>query len=473
MLGKLVWFVVITRVSKVGLAILVSLTAVMVALGVLGALQGSSTAYQVQQSARVYAVGYLTFAYALLASVAGFVVLKADLDYLFTLPLDRKTLGTALYLANLVLYSLLIAYMTSFSFSAGLSVISPILGLSLASLSVVLAGMKLWVRGLVVAGVVAWFLSALLGFPYSPASIAYGHVGESLGVTLGYTAVLTYLAVRRLGHYDQLLMRTLSRSSGEVKDVLTFSPSSPLTTFLKLKLAYLALTGRFGFYSGSGEYRSATVKISTAVLFSSALAVVYSAIVFALKGSGEQLTEAVVMSAHIYVLAVTALSLTMSGLMVERAWLLFPTFGHKFLRYVALGTALQALVLASPFAVADLVLSTLLGPSTQLGSLLLKGAISNAALTPLVTALSLYVLAVTLPVQLRDEVNPVNIEVGGRSFLFGMWFMIPTVAAIAVLLGPLYVSAIVTAVTAVLVAVVLSDRMVAKAVKDMVERGYV
>ena len=75
-----------------------------------------------------YSLGYIAAIYALFSSLGGFAITKADVDYLFTLPVDRKTLGTALFLSHLVISALLMAFLASFSYNVYLTAVSPLLG---------------------------------------------------------------------------------------------------------------------------------------------------------------------------------------------------------------------------------------------------------------------------------------------------------------------------------------------------------
>ena len=128
-MGKLVKFIILSRVSKGGLIALVGFT---VYLTVIDLVLFEGVTHSYLKVPLYLSLGYTVAVYALFSfifsSLGGFVITKADVDYLFTLPIDRKTLGTALFLSYLVISALLMAFLASLTYNVYLTAVSPLLG---------------------------------------------------------------------------------------------------------------------------------------------------------------------------------------------------------------------------------------------------------------------------------------------------------------------------------------------------------
>ncbi|MEM0373290.1 MAG: hypothetical protein QXO96_01910, partial [Sulfolobales archaeon] len=353
MFGKLLKLIIFSRFSKWGLAIMVAVTIFFLVMSLLPlAISGIQSAVP-----SYYSVIYITAFYILFSYISGFTLMKADLDYLFTLPIDRKRLGIALYISNLIIYLIFISYLSSFSYNLGALYISPILGISLVSLNLALQEIRTSYKVLVLAAIALWFLSPLLGFEYSPTSSIFGHFYESLSVTLPYTALLTLLSIRKAGNYDQILMKRVSRTSGVESHSISFNTSNLLRAILQLKLTYFPLVGRASFYTASGSYSMRIMRMSRVVIATSALGAVYFigfryALAIFGSASNAGLTVAVT-----YIALFSILLVGMSNLMSERLWLTVPSVGYKFFRYVIIASGVQSFIISLPFGIASLILA--------------------------------------------------------------------------------------------------------------------
>ncbi|BFI76965.1 hypothetical protein [Sulfurisphaera ohwakuensis] len=462
MLSKLVRLILFSRFSKGGLIALIVITVLISLYSIIPTIsKGIHSALP-----SYYSIVYITAFYILFAYISGFTLMKADLDYLFTLPIDRKKLGIALYISNLIIYLVFIVYLTSFSYNSGLLIISPLLGISLLSLNLTLQEVRTSYKILIIVVVALWLLSPLFGFEYSPTSAAFGYLYESLSVTLPYTVILTIISIRKIGNYDQILMKKVSRTSGIVEHPISFTTSSPFKAILQLKLTYFSVTGRTGFYTFSGNYSMKVVKMNWIILITSALAVVYFIVFRYLLLTSIESLNAGVSIVTSYIAIFSTLFVSMSNLMNERLWLTVPSIGYKFFRYLMIATGVQSLIINIPFAISSFVLSVW-------NPVFLKIGIALLLYTPLVCMLYTYLLALTIPMQLKDEFNPINIEIRGKNFLMGFVFGIVVIPILFVIFASLLILGISVLILAILSVYLLQDKMISRVISKMTEAGYV
>jgi hypothetical protein len=458
MFGKLLKLIVFSRFSKGGLVVLISITILILIIGILNSGYSNISSY--------YSIIYITALYVLFSYISGFTLMKADLDYLFTLPMERRKLGIALYISNLIIYLIFISYLTSFSYNLGLLFLSPLLGISAASLNLVLQELRTSYKVLILIIIALWFLSPLLGFEYSPTSSIFGHLYESASVTLPYTALLTFISIRKIGNYDQILMKRVSKTSGIENYSISFTTSNPLRAILQLKLTYFPLIGRFGFYTYSGSYSMRVIRISRIIIIMSSLGVIY----FISVRYGMMMFDRFVYVALPIVTSYIAVFLIsfvgMSNLMSERIWLTIPSVGYKFFRYLIFASGVQGFIIVLPFGIANLVLS-LWNPT------FLDAGISLLFYIPLSCMLYIYLLAMVNPLQLRDEFNPVNIEIRGRSFMVGIIVGIIYLPTLLMIYFPPIFTLVSILILVLIIVYLLRDKMIMKLVNKLTEAGYI
>ena len=201
MLWKLIKFAVISRISKRGLILLTLLNAFILLIG-FGAYFHGVTSLQYES----YATLYVAFIFVLLGLQARIGILKSDFDYYFTLPIDRKTLGTALIIANLIFMSALSLSFVTITLSPYGFAVAPFLGISLASLTLMTYGMSLKEKVAIFGIIGLWLSSASLGFPFSPLAAVTGHPIEGLLSAAAFAVVTLYFGVRRAGALDLSLI---------------------------------------------------------------------------------------------------------------------------------------------------------------------------------------------------------------------------------------------------------------------------
>ncbi|MCG2888422.1 MAG: hypothetical protein L7H21_03195 [Sulfolobales archaeon] len=253
MLWKLIKFAVLSRISKRGLILLTLLNAFILLIG-FGAYFHGVTSPQYES----YATLYVAFIFVLLGLQVRIGILKSDFDYYFTLPIDRKTLGTALVVANLIFMSVLSLSFVTITLSPYGFAVGPFLGISLASLTLVTYGMSLKERVAIFGIIGLWLSSASLGFPFSPLAAVTGHPIEGLLSAVAFAVVTLYFGVRRAGALDVVTMREVGRSETgrEASDTVSFTGTSPFLAVLRLKLHYVGITSRYGFMGATASVRA-------------------------------------------------------------------------------------------------------------------------------------------------------------------------------------------------------------------------
>mgnify|MGYP001772964173 CR=1 FL=1 len=463
MLGKLVKFIILSRVSEGGLIALFGFTAYIMVVDLVF--------FEVVRSGILkvplyYSLGYTAAIYALFSFFGGLTVTKADLDYLFTLPIDRKTLGFALYLSGLTLSLLVMSLLVSFSFNVYLFLVSPLLGVSMVSLGQSLQALRPDLRALVVVAVAVWLVSPVWGFPYSPTSVAMGDLVQGLAVGSVYTGILVFTAVRVLGNYEQLIIRHLVSTQAEGKESAPLTGPTPLSTFLKLRLTYLPISGQLRLSWTSGDNTARVVRMRTMVFASSVVAVVYYFVFRFLEGVNQGILVPGVIIAVSYVSAL-GLLVGFSSLSTERSWLTVPYLGTKFLKYLVVGTWVQVIVLLLPVSVANFLLS-------PFNPMFLYVGLNAALVVPLVSALITYIQAATQPIQLRDEATPINVEYSARNsvpVLVAYALISLEITSVVALSLPIVLGTGLT--VTVLLAWLMRDHVVRKVIDKMTEMGYV
>ena len=464
MLGKLVKFIILSRVSKGGLILLsiFSVAGVLIDFSLYEAeAYGHLHLYPLS-----YSLGYMTAFYALIALFGGMSAMRPDLDYLFTLPVDRKLLSLALFISNTILMSFLMTFLTTFSFNAYLFFVSPLLGVSLVSLNVMLREVRALHKALIVTLIALWFLSPIWGFPFSPTSAALGYLPNSLAVTAVYTAILTYLALKRLENYDLIVVRSLTANPEVVEQTVTFGPSTPLRAFIKLRLAYLSFSGRMRYAGVHAGRLIRPAGMMPALSASALLAVIYYIIFKTLSASNVNSVESGISIAVVSTTGIGSI-LGVSNLTTERAWLTVPYLGPKFIRYLSLGAWVQTITLFLPIAIANLALSIY-------NPLFLYAGLIILVDVPVISAFSVYLQAVILPIQLKDELTLLNSELRVRNSISSFFSLALYILEMFVVQWQSLTLVLGMGLGMALLLVLLTrDELARKVINQMTEMGYV
>jgi hypothetical protein len=466
MLWKLIKFAVLSRISKRGLILLTLLNAFALLIG-FGAYFHGVTSLQYES----YATLYVAFIFVLLGLLARIGILKSDFDYYFTLPIDRKTLGTALVVANMIFISFLSFYLlVIITLSPYGFAVAPFLGISLASLTLATYGMSLKKRVAIFGIIGLWLSSASLGFPFSPLAAVTGHPIEGLLSAAAFAMVTLYFGVRRAGALDVVTMREVGRSETgiEASHTVSFTGTSPFLAVLRLKLHYVGLMGRYGFTGATANVLARTILLRTAMLILAAVGVIYFIVLSVLRASGTESVTTAIILGTVYMFSFAMITAGSSSVTMERFWPTVVNLGPKYLKYVILSSVIQAMVLISPVGIAQLTFLLLYETSYFINSaLVIFGYI------PLAAAISIMIFAYFTPVQLKDDLNVTYQEFRPTGFVGGMLAGLLFMPAASFMLIPAWVMVVALALIALILAALTSEDVLKILIEKMTEKGYI
>lgn len=402
MLAKLIKFVIVTRFSKPLLGLVAFFLAYETIIGIFAGVRGNNFS----GGFSYYAVGASILFIVLSLFLGGLFVLKSDRDYLLTLPMSRRDLSLALFIAQFLGSGISIVFLYGFYVAGASTLVTTLvlivdlalLGLLVTSLGVVSNILGTWKRILIGLALGVWSLSSLLGFEFTPVSPFTGSLLYGSIVLFGVTMIAVPVALRELGHLELGSIRTLLRSTGsEYKKNVTFSGKSPIRAIYTYHLSFFELVGRFNL-AGATSFRATRVKTRTVVLISTIIAGVYWFV------SAPGLTNIAPSRAGVIVVPVVSgiviLVLMLQGVFSsERGWLAFTAMDPaRYLRHLILSKMVSSLAIVGPFAVADVVLF-FLGVERALNSLIIL-----VVTIPSASVLSIYLLARVGDVQqVREE----------------------------------------------------------------------
>jgi len=465
MLWRLIKFAVISRISKEGLILLILLNAFILLVSFEAYLHGvASLQYE------SYATLYVAFVFVLLGLQVRIGILKSDFDYYFTLPIDRKTLGTALIIANLIFISVLSLSFVAITLSPYGFAVAPFLGISLASLTLMTYGMSLKERVAIFGIIGLWLSSASLGFPFSPLSAVTGHPIEGLLSAAAFAMVTLYLGVRRAGALDVVTMREVSRSETGRESLYTvsFTGTSPFLAVLRLKLHYVGITSRYGFIGATTSVKARAIPLRTAMPIVAAVGVIYFIVLSVLRSSGTGSVITAMVMGNVYMFTFIMTTAGSSSVTMERLWPTVVSLGPKYLKYVILSSLIQAMVLISPVGIAQLTFLLLYETSYFINS-----ALALFGYIPLATAISIMIFAYFIPVQLKDDLNVTYQEFRPFGFVAGVLTGLLFMPAAFFMLIPAWVMVVAIALIALILAALTSEDVLKILIEKMIERGYI
>ena len=430
---KLLKFVLVTRFSK-PLLVFLPLFAIYIIW-----LSSVIPAGSISPEQTYTGVGFTAFMLVIPVVNGGLIVLKSDRDYLFTLPVSRRDLALSLFLAQFLSFGILGFFVLGYDLPLHGSIASimetvvvfaslSLLATSLGPVSYALSTKK---RILIVLGLGALALSALLGFPFTPSALFTGHAMEATIVAVILAAILVPLAFRSLETVELDVMRAMiSRSSTEVRGKgRTFVGMGAMRAIYSQNFSVVEFSGRMNMAGAGGAYRSGRIGLSRAVLITIALALVYFFVILRYSpGSkiGQSLlaitANPLIIVASVYI-SISIVFMSMSVLGNERLWLGFTSMSPtNYLRNLIVAKALSLLVLMSPFVAADFALA-LLGVTGALSA-----AIGTTSILPTALILVVYITGLTSPLQIKEEMM-----MPGQFNLRQMLLVLPMILTIGLL----------------------------------------
>ncbi len=302
----------------------------------------------------------------------GLGMTKPDADFLLPSSVKGKTLNIALFSVQLISLSLIFIILSvAYSFElyhisllAALYILDFLmLGIILASMSVIVSDFDLMYRAPVFAVVSLFLFSFLLRFAYSPFSILTGNLVQSTMGTLALFIVTTFFAVRWILTNDIYFKppRTAFRKRETFKDRMTFVGLNPARAMFRHYF--------YHFYSGRPIGMSGTVlSVTNRYRLKGVLAVIAGisaiagfAILYSKLPNVNDLYP-VLITLIIYLTFVANMGLYSTTFSVERLWLsaLSMPF-HTYVRRMVLTQMVQSMVLEIPLAVVIAILGLIYG----------------------------------------------------------------------------------------------------------------
>jgi hypothetical protein len=475
---KLLKFVLVTRFSKPLLAFLPLFVIYIIVIS--SAIPSSSFSIGQEYTG----VGFTIFMLLIPILNGGLIVVKSDRDYLFTLPVSRRDLALSLFVAQFLSFGILGFFLLGYdlplhgtSISIAETVVDFIsLGLlatCLGPLSYALSTVK---RVMIVLGVGALSLSALVGFPFTPSALFTGHALEAAISAVVLVAILLPLAFRSLETVELDMMRALiARSSAEIRGKgRSFIGMGPIRAIYSQNFSIVELSGRMNMAGAGGAYRSARLKMSRAILITIALAAVYFFVIDRFSPGisvGAQTPTAfnfnpVILVAAVY-LSISVVFMSMSVLGNERLWLGFTSMEPaNYLRNLVVSKAFSLLVFISPFIAADIALA-LLGIGGALSS-----AIATAAILPSSLILVVYITGLASPLQIKEDMMmPGQFNLRQMLLILPMFLTIGLIEASSIFL-PFAIGASIFMI-ALSYFMVQSKNLANRLIQTMVNNGFV
>jgi hypothetical protein len=313
----------------------------------------------------------------------------------------------SLYIAQFVATGIIIlvffGYFASYAAYSYLLLAVDLIALALTAYSLSVISNALSTRWRILVGISMgiWPLSALLSFPFTPASIFTGSAFYGSATMLSLTVVVTAVAFRELSEVELGTMRSLIRATlPEVKNIRSFAGMSPIRAIFSANFSVFQFAGRINMGAVS-RYQTSNVRISRVLHAMIVLALLYGYL--ALKAQeltlpgGPVLGNSVATLLPIFVLFFVFFS-SQGGMANERAWLSLTAMEPAlYFRYVSIAKLLSFLLVVSPFAAVDVALTILSVSGT------LTPIIPLLVTIPLSIIIFLYWSSRMAPIQIKEE----------------------------------------------------------------------
>jgi hypothetical protein len=476
---KLLKFVLVTRFSKQFLFFLPIFAIYIIAISQVAPSGGGFSLSQ-----KYTGVAFTLFMLIIPVINGGLIVLKSDRDYLFTLPVSRRDLALSLFVAQFVSFGIVGFFLLGYDLplhggtaTTAESIVDflslGLLATSLGPLSYALSTTK---RVLIVLGLGVFALSALLGFPFVPSALFTGHGFDAALSAIVLVVILVPLAFRSLETVELDVMRALiSSSSTEFRGKgKSFVGLGPIRAIYSQNFSVVELSGRMNMAGAGGAYRSSRLKMSYAILITTALAIVYSIVVLRFSPSFGNTSQTLtafspnpaMLIASIY-LSISVIFMSMSVLGNERLWLGFTSMTPtSYLRNLVVAKALSYFVFISPFVAANIALALLGIPGG------LSTALGIAIILPCSLILVVYITGLTSPIQIKEEMMmPGQINLRQMLLVLPMFLTIGLIAVSSIFL-PFAIGASIFMVVLCFF-IVQSKSLGNKLIQTMVNNGFV
>lgn len=421
-----------------------------------------------------YATGIVIFFLSIMIPFGGIAIMKSDLDYLFTLPLNRNELAASFYITQffatgisfLFAFGYILPYLTkSYLDIAVVSCNLIMIALMITAFSILAYRLSVQSKILLTIFMALWTAAPILGFPYSYSSIFFGNLTMGSIFALAVNIPANYLAFRELGSIELGFTKVSVRISGDIyKNQIAYGRYSARRSIFTYNLMQLNITSRMNL-GASTSSRSARVKIHYLVIPMVILAVVY-AIIAGYYNTGEEINVAVLI-VSIYIGMFIPILFSQSVLSYERAWLAFTSMEpYLYWRNVVLAKFTQILVMVLPFFFASVYLY-LIGIHIALNTLPLFS----------ITIPSIAVLVMYLSGLLTmDQIKEVG-TIASQFSLRQMLVILPVIVVFGIVIMSLIVweAGLIASfiIFAAMIAVVMRKKSWSRLVYKLTERGFV
>lgn len=351
-----------------------------------------------------YMIGITAFFLTLMTMMGGVAIMKSDLDYLFTLPLNRRELSVSLYitqfLATGISYLLIFGYVFAFlggSVQSKLMVAGDmvLIGLLQTSMSIISFRLRTSQKAILAAAMAIYAVSPVFGFNYSFTSIFTGNVLFGTISVVILNIIFNYFSLRELSTIELGFTKVSSlRASAEYRSTERFVGLSQRAAIFRRYLAELSLTGRFNM-GGSVSVRVTRIRLRTLLIPMFAIAGVYTYLALMFNPADGSLSVAIMLS--MMYLGIFIPMFFPEVFSHERAWLAFSSMAARnYWTYVIYAKMFQILVMMSPFIAANIYLY-FSGISGALNAIIFL-----ATVIPTSPAVSLYFSGKFSPAQVVD-----------------------------------------------------------------------
>ncbi len=469
MLGKLVRFLIVTRFSKPLVAFIFVFLGYSIVMGTVYSSVESPNSFF-----NYYLVGILIFLTVFMVFLGGVALMKSDLDYLFTLPLNRKELVISLYLMQFMATGIsflfavgyVLPYVSGGLMEKGLMAVNiALLALLVTSLSIISFKLETRQKALLAGCLGLWAVLPILGFNYSFTSIFMGNMTAGTAIVVALNIPFNIFAIRQLSDIEiGFLKTTARRSGGEFRKPERFEGKTPVEAIYAHHMSELSLTGRFGI-GGSVSVRISRIRLYYLLLPAPFLAFIY--LFLALREGNSGPVNLTMLLGSIYIGIFASILFAQEVLSHERAWLAFVSMPIRlYWRSLSISKIMQMYVIMAPFIASDVVLM-FYHYSGALNALIFMGI--TVPLSPVVTIYFSSRLSVNQIVDTEIMTGQQNLK---QMLSLGPILILSVMAIISVvsLIGALIVVAIAASSVAYLVG---SSRVSENMVFKLTEKGFV
>ena len=361
-----------TRLSKAFLLFIVLLAFVDISLSFSGSF-GGGTAQSTFGATFILFIYFITFTAVTLFG-NGLGMTKPDQDFLLPSSIRGRALNYALFTVQLISVSLIFIILSfaysielyRFTFRAALLIGNfAMLGISLASLSVLVSDYDLLHRAPIFAAGSIFLFSFFFGFNYSPFAIASGHIYSATVGTAVFFALLIFLGIRWVNTND-LYVRS---PRIEIRKKETFKDEQSFIGFSPSKAVFWHFFNHF--FSGRPIGMSGTVMAlsyryrlkATIPVMVAANAVFLSAVIY-FKPSSLTVLYPLLIIFVVYLSFAVGGGLYGSSFSVERLWLSAMSMPfHIYVRRMVAAQVIQSFIMEIPVGAAIVVLAFIYGSS--------------------------------------------------------------------------------------------------------------